>query len=42
MTEVESQFVHMSLLSREERVLWRRFVETHAAIVRRLEEGAWL
>ncbi len=38
MTEVESQFVHTSLLSREERVLWRRFVETHAAIVRRLDE----
>ena len=38
MTEVESQFVYTSLLSREERVLWRRFVETHAAIVRRLDE----
>ena len=37
MTEVESQFVYTSLLSREERVLWRRFVETHAAIVRRLD-----
>jgi len=37
-TEVESQFVYTSLLSREERALWRRFVETHAAIVRRLDE----
>ena len=38
MTEVETQFHHTNLLSREERVLWRRFVETHAAIVRRLDE----
>jgi DNA-binding MarR family transcriptional regulator len=38
MAEVDSQFHHTSLLSREERVLWRRFVETHAAIVRRLDE----
>jgi DNA-binding MarR family transcriptional regulator len=37
-TEVDTQFHHTSLLSREERVLWRRFVETHAAIVRRLDE----
>jgi DNA-binding MarR family transcriptional regulator len=37
-TEVESPFVHTYLLSRQERVLWRRFVETHAAIVRRLDE----
>lgn len=38
MTEIEQQFHHTSLLSREERMLWRRFVETHAAIVRRLDE----
>jgi DNA-binding MarR family transcriptional regulator len=38
MTEVETQFHHTSLLSREDRVLWRRFVETHAAIVRRLDD----
>jgi DNA-binding MarR family transcriptional regulator len=38
MADVETQFHHTSLLSREERVLWRRFVETHAAIVRRLDE----
>lgn len=38
MTEVETQFVHTNLLSRDERVLWRRFVETHAAIVGRLDE----
>jgi DNA-binding MarR family transcriptional regulator len=37
-TEVETTFHHTNLLSREERVLWRRFVETHAAIVRRLDE----
>jgi DNA-binding MarR family transcriptional regulator len=37
-TEVDTQFHHTSLLSLEERVLWRRFVETHAAIVRRLDE----
>jgi DNA-binding MarR family transcriptional regulator len=37
-TEAETQFHHTSLLSREERLLWRRFVETHAAIVRRLDE----
>jgi DNA-binding MarR family transcriptional regulator len=37
-TEIEQQFHHTSLLSREERMLWRRFVETHAAIVRRLDE----
>jgi DNA-binding MarR family transcriptional regulator len=37
-TEIEKQFHHTSLLSREERVLWRRFVETHAAIVRRLDD----
>ena len=37
MTEVD-QFVHANLLSRQERVLWRRFVETHAAIVRKLDE----
>jgi DNA-binding MarR family transcriptional regulator len=38
-TETDTQFHHTSLLSAEERVLWRRFVETHAAIVRRLDEG---
>ncbi len=38
MTEVDTQFVHVNLMSREERTLWRRFVETHAAIVRRLDE----
>jgi DNA-binding MarR family transcriptional regulator len=38
MPEVDTQFHHTNLLSREERVLWRRFVETHAAIVRRLDE----
>jgi DNA-binding MarR family transcriptional regulator len=37
-TEAETQFHHTSLLSREERALWRRFVETHAAIVRRLDD----
>jgi DNA-binding MarR family transcriptional regulator len=37
-TEVESTFVYESVLSREERVLWRRFVSTHAAIVRRLDD----
>jgi DNA-binding MarR family transcriptional regulator len=37
-TEVDTRFQHTNLLSREERVLWRRFVETHAAIVRRLDE----
>jgi DNA-binding MarR family transcriptional regulator len=37
-TEADTQFHHTSLLSREERVLWRRFVETHAAIVRRLDD----
>jgi DNA-binding MarR family transcriptional regulator len=37
-TEVQTQFHHTNLLTREERVLWRRFVETHAAIVRRLDE----
>jgi DNA-binding MarR family transcriptional regulator len=37
-TEVDTEFAYTSLLSREERVLWRRFVETHAAIVRRLDE----
>jgi DNA-binding MarR family transcriptional regulator len=38
-SEIDTQFHHTSLLSVEERVLWRRFVETHAAIVRRLDEG---
>jgi DNA-binding MarR family transcriptional regulator len=38
-TKADIQFHHASLLSAEERVLWRRFVETHAAIVRRLDEG---
>ena len=38
MKEVETQFHHTSLLSREEQALWRRFVETHAAIVRRLDD----
>jgi DNA-binding MarR family transcriptional regulator len=38
-SETDTQFHHASLLSAEERVLWRRFVETHAAIVRRLDEG---
>jgi DNA-binding MarR family transcriptional regulator len=38
-SETDTQFHHTSLLSAEERVLWRRFVETHAAIVRRLDEG---
>ena len=38
MTEVAPQFHHTSLLSREDRLLWRRFVETHAAIVRRLDD----
>src|SRR4029077_517437 len=38
MTEVQTQFHHTSLLAPEERVIWRRFVETHAAIVRRLDE----
>jgi DNA-binding MarR family transcriptional regulator len=37
-SEVESTFVYESLLSREERVLWRRFVSTHAAIVRKLDD----
>jgi DNA-binding MarR family transcriptional regulator len=37
-TEIESRFVYESLLSREERVLWRRFVATHAAIVRKLDD----
>jgi DNA-binding MarR family transcriptional regulator len=37
-TEVESTFVYESHLPREERVLWRRFVETHAAIVRKLDD----
>jgi DNA-binding MarR family transcriptional regulator len=37
-TELDTQFHHTSLLSREERVLWRQFVETHAAIVRRLDD----
>jgi len=37
-TEHDSQFVYASLLSREERVVWRRFVETHAAIVRKLDD----
>ena len=37
-TEVDTQFHHTSLLSPTERVLWRRFIETHAAIVRRLDE----
>jgi len=36
--ERDSQFAYTSLLSREERVVWRRFVETHAAIVRRLDD----
>jgi DNA-binding MarR family transcriptional regulator len=38
-TEIDTQFHHTSLLSPEERVLWRRFVETHAAIVRSLDEN---
>jgi DNA-binding MarR family transcriptional regulator len=38
MPEVDTQFHHTSLLSREERVLWLRFVGTHAAIVGRLDE----
>jgi DNA-binding MarR family transcriptional regulator len=38
-TEVDTQFVHTFLLAHEERMLWRRFVETHAAIVRRLDEN---
>lgn len=38
MSNVESEFVHQYLMTREERVVWRRFVETHAAIVRRLDE----
>jgi DNA-binding MarR family transcriptional regulator len=38
-TETDTQFHHTSLLSPEERLLWRRFVETHAAIVRRLDEN---
>jgi DNA-binding MarR family transcriptional regulator len=38
MPEAETQFHHTSLLTRDERVLWLRFVETHAAIVRRLDE----
>jgi len=37
-SNVESEFVHQYLMTREERVVWRRFVETHAAIVRRLDE----
>jgi len=37
-TEVDTRFHHTSLLSREERALWRQFVETHAAIVRRLDD----
>jgi DNA-binding MarR family transcriptional regulator len=36
--EVESEFHHTSLLSDEERALWRRFVETHVAILRRLDD----
>jgi DNA-binding MarR family transcriptional regulator len=35
---IETRFHHTSLLSRDERALWRRFVETHAAIVRRLDD----
>jgi DNA-binding MarR family transcriptional regulator len=38
-TEAKTQFHHTSLLSREERRLWRQFVETHAAIVRRLDDN---
>ena len=38
MSNLESEFVHQNLMSREERVVWRRFVETHAAIVRKLDE----
>jgi DNA-binding MarR family transcriptional regulator len=38
-TEIDTQFHHTSQLSPEERELWRRFVETHAAIVRRLDEN---
>jgi DNA-binding MarR family transcriptional regulator len=37
-TDVDTQFRHTSLLLRDERVLWRQFVETHAAIVRRLDD----
>jgi DNA-binding MarR family transcriptional regulator len=38
-TEAETQFHYASLLSREERTLWRQFVETHASIVRRLDDN---
>ena len=38
MSNLESEFVHQNLMTREERVVWRRFVETHAAIVRKLDE----
>jgi DNA-binding MarR family transcriptional regulator len=38
MPEVETQFRYTSLLTRDERVLWLRFVETHAAIVHRLDD----
>jgi DNA-binding MarR family transcriptional regulator len=37
-TEVDTQFHHASLLSHAELVLWRRFIETHAAIERCLDE----
>jgi DNA-binding MarR family transcriptional regulator len=37
-TDVEPRFHHTSLLSPAELVLWRRFIETHAAIVRNLDE----
>jgi DNA-binding MarR family transcriptional regulator len=36
--EADTEFRHTRVLSNEERVLWRRFVETHAAIVRRLDD----
>ena len=37
-TEVDTQFHHANLLSHTEFVLWRRFIETHATIVRSLDE----
>ena len=37
-TEVDTQFHHASLLSHTELVLWRRFIETHAAIMGSLDE----
>jgi DNA-binding MarR family transcriptional regulator len=38
LAEIDTQFRFAGLLTHEERVLWRQFVETHASIVRRLDE----